>query len=104
MIYGLGDLPDAPKPEADRRATFKRYYQNHKTKIHAKRKENAHRYKETALAAQRRLRAKKRLVTNPFIQLNMEMFNDLRRRASKGIQGKLIQKRTPDNTGNGECP
>lgn len=101
MIYAAGDGPDAPKPVIDKRVKFRRYYQKHKPKITAKRKENYHKYAKRANEAQRRLRARNKL-KNPFLLLNMEMFNDIRRRASKGIQGKLVQKRAAKHTSDGE--
>jgi len=91
MIYGLGDLPDAPKPPADRLSKYKRYYQKHKLVIKAKRKAVFAKVRDKINAAARRLRAKKKLVTNPFIQLSPELYRDLSRRAKKPTKRRKVK-------------
>ena len=83
MVYATGDGTDAPKPEPDRLGKYKRYYQNHKTVLKAKRKAAFHKYKDKVNASARRRRAKKRLETNPFIQLDIGTFKRLLRKAKK---------------------
>lgn len=83
MIYAAGDGADAPKPEPDRLGKYKRYYQNHKPVLKEKRKAAFPKYKDKVNASARRRRAKKKLATNPFIQLDIGTFKTLLRKAKK---------------------
>lgn len=77
IIYGLGDQPDAPRPPPGTEK-HRRYYEKHKAKIAERRKGNYHKYSAKAAEAQRRRRAKQKLMSNPFLQLAPEIFVDLK--------------------------
>lgn len=79
IVYGLGDQPDAPRLPPDQEK-HRRYYEKHKAKIAEKRKNSFHKYSAKAAAAQRRRRAKQKLMSNPFLQLAPEIFVDLKRK------------------------
>lgn len=93
MVFAIGDLPDAERPPADRSGTMRRYYANHKPEIKEKRRQNFQRYKKKLAEAQRRLRAKQRLVSNPFLQLAPQLFTELRKKADKRRKSDLATRK-----------
>jgi hypothetical protein len=107
MVYALGDLPDAPRPAPERLSKFKRYYQKHKEMIKIKRRATYRRYAKATAARNRRLRALKKLKTNPFLQLNVETYSDLRRKATKPAPRARGRRSDPKRAGDhpsGEVP